>query len=294
MFTLLILIAVIIVGVLLFKRVSTELEKKACLSPKFPMTKDMNQFAGREEIRIVIMGDTGSGDENQRGVAELLADVKARHGCDLVLLLGDNFIQHGVKDINDEQFQNKFEKIYDVDLPFYAVLGNHDLRGSWRAQVAYSNLSSRWLMPDVNYQFEAGPVFMQGINTSCTFCSLWTLFKKSTRPWRVVFGHRPFITSGRHRGMVGFERWVISKSKPDFYFSGHNHILEHLSAEGIEAIVSGGGGNPIHEIQDQEHPQRHYFLQDMGVVWLHFTPSKVDCRFFDLNRQVVHSFEKSK
>ena len=68
-------------------------------------------------------------------------------------MMGDNFIQHGVENLDDPQFQEKFEKVYTQKVPFYPVLGNHDLQGNWRAQVEYTNHSERWTMPDSSYDF---------------------------------------------------------------------------------------------------------------------------------------------
>ena len=48
-------------------------------------------------------------------------------GFGFVVLLGDNFYEDGVASVDDPQWQTKFEDPYaNIDLPFYAVLGNHD------------------------------------------------------------------------------------------------------------------------------------------------------------------------
>ncbi|MBF0290327.1 MAG: metallophosphoesterase [SAR324 cluster bacterium] len=281
-------------GIALYIYAKKEMGKKACLNPRKIKPGSLDVSPQSSEIRILLFGDAGSGDANQKKVAESSAQTCAEKGCDLVLLLGDNFIMDGVSSVNDPQFQYKFEEIYPHDLPFYAVFGNHDLRGSWQAQIDYTDISKRWNMPNVNYTFEAGPVFIQAINTSCTFCSLWTLFKPSEKPWRLIFGHRPLVTSGRHRGMTAFERSVIKASKPDFVLSGHNHILEHIEQDRIDHIVSGGGGAPIHEIPEKTHPERHFFIQDFGYVWMHLTPSQANVHFYNDDGNEIYHFTRTK
>lgn len=280
--------------VALYIYVPRELERKACLATKTFAGQNFDIKPEQDELRILLLGDTGSGNEEQRQIAEASAKTCQEQGCDLVLLLGDNFIQEGVSGLDDPQFDNKFESIYSHDLPFYAVLGNHDLRGDWRAQIDYTKMNQRWMMPDVNYTFTGGPVLFKAINTTCTICSLATIFGKNPKPWKIVFGHRPLVTSGRHRGMIALERWLIRKAKPDFMFSGHNHILEHLTYEGIDQIVSGGGGNPIHPIREKNHPLRKYFLQDLGYVWVHFTSSEAKVHFYDKLGQEVYCFTRNK
>ncbi len=281
-------------GIVIYIYAKKEMTKKACINPRTIKSGSLDISPQSPEIRILVLGDAGSGDECQKKVAESSAQTCSDKGCDLVLLLGDNFIMDGVSSVNDSQFQYKFEDIYPQDLPFYAVFGNHDLRGSWKAQIDYTDISKRWKMPNVNYTFDAGPAYIQAINTSCTFCSLWTLFKPSQKPWRIIFGHRPRVTSGRHRGMTAFERAVVKASKPDFMLSGHNHILEHIYQEGIDHIVSGGGGAPIHKIPEKDYPGRNFFIQDFGYVWLHLTQTQARVHFYNDDGKEIYHFTRSK
>lgn len=269
------------------------LEQKACLNPyRDPLPfKALNGDA--EELKILILGDTGSGDDNQQRVADSSAKTCEIQGCDLVLLLGDNFIQKGVEHTEDPQFFSKFEDIYPHQVPFFGILGNHDLKGNWRAQIEYTRKSQRWFMPNVNYVFDAGPVYLQAINTSCTICALWTLFKSSRKPWRVIYGHRPFMTSGCHRGMTWVERQIIRWSKPQFVISGHNHLLEHLHYKGMDQIVSGGGGTPLPKDKKNPSSYTQFIFEDFGYVWMHFTPTQVKTHYYAANGEEIYSFVRN-
>jgi hypothetical protein len=48
---------------------------------------------GRGHLLLISVGDTGTGNEEQFEVANGMAKVCRESGCDLVLLLGENFIQ---------------------------------------------------------------------------------------------------------------------------------------------------------------------------------------------------------
>ena len=249
---------------------------------------DINPDAG--EIKILWLGDTGSGSEEQKQVALASARTCEQKGCDLAFLLGDNFIQNGVNGVDDPQFQSKFEQIYPQQIPFYAILGNHDLTGNWRAQIHYTNQSERWMMPDVNYQLNAGPVFIQAINSTCTIRSIWTIFKKTEKPWRVLCCHRPFVSNGRHPGMLWLEKLLVRRSGARLVISGHNAGLEHLKHYEIDQIVSGGGGTELPDFVDQQSPFSLFHAHSLGYVWTSFTPRSATAIFHDQNGEEIYRF----
>ena len=113
-------------------------------------------------IEFLAIGDMGTGEEGQMKVATAMKKVCDSLHCDFVMGLGDNIYDAGVKSVNDEQFNSKFEEPYeDLDLPFYMALGNHDNSGlspgdgafNYRGdlQVLYARSeerkSDKWRMP---------------------------------------------------------------------------------------------------------------------------------------------------
>jgi len=280
-------------GLLFFVALYRELTTKACLNPK--AKSPLPEFKPMDEVKVLIVGDQGSGDKCQAQVAEALEKIAAEKGADLVLLLGDNFIQHGIKDTEDRQVQSKFESVYNLDLPFFAVLGNHDFKGNWRAQIELTDKSSRWYMPSSTYFFEAGPVAFYGINTTCSICSIFSLFKKTKKPWRIAFGHHPMVSTGRHGGMLKSEQWVIRKAKIDSYLSGHHHLLEHILLEGgLDQITSGAGGTNLNEKKERHHPGKQFYLLDHGFVWAKFTETQADYLFYDKTGELRYQFDRQK
>ena len=101
-----------------------------------------------------------------------MAKVCEESGCDLVLLLGDNFYPSGVVSVDDLQFKTKFEEVYrNIKIPFFVVLGNHDVKQDALSQVIYSLMSSTWRMPNYEYSFKTEDVRFFGLNTNCPFAS---------------------------------------------------------------------------------------------------------------------------
>ena len=193
-----------------------------------------------KEVRFIVMGDTGEGNERQYKVAEAIRQKCERDGCDFAILLGDNIYDVGVTSTMDAQWTAKFEDPYkNLDMPFYAVLGNHDNggfltqflgdtfagagaefeRGNY--QVDYTRFSSKWKMPGRTYDFAAGPAHFFALDTNDMVWSLLnngaearTQVQVDTLPakidqapetWRIAFGHHPFLSNGQHGDAGAYE-----------------------------------------------------------------------------------------
>jgi hypothetical protein len=176
-------------------------------------------------VKFVVMGDTGEGNTDQRAVGERIRDVCAADGCDFVLLLGDNIYDDGVASVDDPQWQTKFEEPYrDIDLPFWAVLGNHDYGGDviginapgigneWDKgpiEVQYTERSAKWRMPDTHYTLTVGHVGFIMLDTNSLMWgdtthgdqAMWlptALEEVAGARWVFVAGHHPYRSNGTH------------------------------------------------------------------------------------------------
>lgn len=119
-----------------------------------------------DRVRIVAIGDAGTGSKQQRFVGEAIGQVCAEQRCDFVIGMGDNIYDAGPKSVKDQQFEDKFEKAYrGLKLPFFMVLGNHDSSGlsagdggfnaRGQIEVDYQAYSDIWTMPDRYYEIAA-------------------------------------------------------------------------------------------------------------------------------------------
>jgi hypothetical protein len=185
-----------------------------------------------EEVRFVAIGDQGEGNEAQRAVAVAIRDHCAAHGCDFVVLLGDNFYDSGVESVDDAQWNMKFEEPYrDIDLPFYAVLGNHDYGGDLFGietgglgnefmrgpiEVAYTERSDKWEMPATYYTVRRGSVGLIMLDTNSILWANTTngdqkawwetaMTEVAGAEWVIVFGHHPYRSNGRHGNAGSYE-----------------------------------------------------------------------------------------
>jgi hypothetical protein len=222
-------------------------------------------------VRFAALGDTGRGNTEQGQVATALRNKCVAERCDFVVLLGDNIYDSGVVSTTDPQWQTKFELPYqNVDLDFWAVLGNHDYGGNGAGneftkgqhQVDYTLVSDKWQMPDNFYRQAFEHVELFALDTNLQYYGMdadqesafpsW--LAASSARWKIALGHHPYLSNGPHgnagnydgvpgRG-AGIEDFFDDHlcGEVDVYLSGHDHSLQWLAdATCAELIVSGAG-----------------------------------------------------
>jgi len=271
-------------------------------------------------VRFVALGDAGEGNDAQYAVSTAIETVCADRGCDFALYLGDNFYDSGVDDVYDPQFASKFEDPYaNLDLPFYVVLGNHDLGLDglgvkfWKGPiyVDYEAHSTKWNMPAVYYSFEVENVKFYGLNTTDIFFGfgadqeLWIADEFINRSpeveWNIGFGHHPYVSNGRHGNAGTYEG--IPAAIPyteiprgqyvkdffdagacgnlDVYFSGHDHNRQWVGeACGTEFVVSGAGAKTT----DLEGRGNFTLFEDdtkEGFAWIEIDGRTLTGAFYD-------------
>lgn len=237
-------------------------------------------------LSFFALGCAGAGNEGQKIVAESMAETAEKYRTDFVLYLGDNFYGRGVKSIEDPQWKEKFEEVYHQDalqMPFNAVLGNHDYYLNPEAQVEYTKTSGRWHMPARYYSFKQAvsketEVEFFGLDTNLLLYGeadsqlIWLMEKleASRASWKVVFGHHPLYSGAYKREKEQLRLRLIlepllKKYGVDLYLSAHNHNIELFRQEGIYYVVSGAGSRPRDVAW---HESASFAGADLGFVWV--------------------------
>jgi tartrate-resistant acid phosphatase type 5 len=234
-----------------------------------------------EELKILVFGDSGTGDEIQFKVAQSMKDFCAKHGCHLALMLGDNIHPAGVTAVNDPQFTEKFEIPYaGLELPIFAILGEHDWGRkdkmyNWQAQIDYTKKSKYWRMPSDVYTLTIGDVKIIALNTNSFPVSqvqkswLKKELEESKALWTLVMGHKPIFSYGYH-GDTDFmiaDVLPLLCGKVDLYLSAHEHKQQVLQADcGLPLVVSGSAGKLRPE--EETGPRALFNLTEPGFAYL--------------------------
>lgn len=199
------------------------------------------------------------------GMPKIAKEINA----EFVLALGDNFYEGGIHtDEYDPRFNETFEVVYSdesLQIPFYAVAGNHDHYGNVTAQIWYSNHSSRWTMPDYYYTFTKffntssgdrsaqfvmidtvmfeGPSYEEnGVLIEPTgplepqkaaemYDWLVNTLKASTADYIWVGGHYPVWSICNHGPSPGLVKWIrplLEQYNVTGYIAGHDHCQAFL------------------------------------------------------------------
>ncbi len=287
-------------------------------SPEIEFSKD--------GLHFLAIGDFGSGNANQKAVAQGMATFAKTLNAPLtaVLALGDNFYgKH-----TPERFTNHFEEMYSkdgLDCPFYACLGNHDYgpkydsnQGPAKAQIqldyAKDNPQSRWKMPAKWYSLELPNakkplvkiIFLDGntIEGSLTpqeklaqkrFLEA-ELKKKTGARWQWVVSHFPMFSETVKRGdnskLIEQMGEYLKTNPISFFLTGHDHNLQHLEAEGFKTsfVISGAGGAGLYDVKPST---RGFTEKILGFTHLHVARDKTTVQFIDTESRCLHAFQRS-
>lgn len=282
-----------------------------CRDPHWesPIRMTIGQVNG-EMSRFLAVGDFGTGGLSQYAMAEAMVKVCEQQGCDFVLGLGDNFYPDGVSSIKDEKFQSAFEDPFaGLEIPFYMVLGNHDVEQteSSRSQIAYA--SERWKLPGRWYAFHVGPVRFVALDTTGSGARRgdrqlnwidYVLSAPGDARWTVAYGHHPLYSNGAHGNAAGesakwLQQAVCGSETVDLYLAGHDHDLQWLAAKpdecrDTEFIVSGAGARP--RALDGWANAAHFMQgRTLGFFWFEATADTLIGRAYDADGTVL--FERT-
>ena len=283
-----------------------------------------NLFAAEPQspgLNFLLVGDWGRhGENHQQEVATQMGLTAKAANSRFIISVGDNFYDNGVKSVDDPQWQSSFEQVYQaasLQVPWHAILGNHDYHGNCDAQIEYSRTSKRWHMPARYYirtehiddtttadffYLDTTPMALAADdkavprealkNQDLTKQITWleAALAASTAPWKIVIAHHPVYSGGVHGDtpfVIGHVLPLLEKYKVQAYFNGHDHDLQHLQAGKINLFCTGAGSK-VRETKSTEHTK---FAEGgtSGFVSASLYADKLDVQMIDRQGQVLYT-----
>jgi hypothetical protein len=198
---------------------------------------------------FVVYGDTRQGGD---AAGQLVQRIVAEQP-DFVVHTGD-FVRKGD---DEDAWRTSFAEQAPLlsSLPFFPVLGNHEVWGDVGGQYAqkffaalrgpryyaFRLKNAMFIVLDGNAPGEAQTAWLherleEGSRTTHTF----------------VFVHQPPFSLGDHCGSAPAQaEWVrlFEHYRVRAVFAGHDHAYERMERNGVKYFVTGGGGAPLYDEQ---------------------------------------------
>ncbi len=218
----------------------------------------------KDKVKFIAIGDFGTGDDNQTGIAaQMLRDHKTSP-LDFVIAVGDNIYPDG----GGRHFEKKFERPYAglirEGVKFHAVLGNHDVKDGRGDQCRYPlfNMSGQ-----CHYTVKKGDGLAEFFMIDSTAFDMtqagWLegVLKESTAKWKIAVFHHPIYSSGGEHGSdLGLRSRIeplLTRYGVNVVLSGHDHVYERVKPQqGVQYFVTGAGGKVRHGDVDMRSPLR--------------------------------------
>lgn len=211
-----------------------------------PSTSPLFSFAA--------LGDVGTGNKGQHRVAGAMADRHNINPFSLFLLTGDNIYENGDIAKVGGAFEYPYRFFRTKSIPFYAVLGNHDIRtnnGEDQVQYRGYNMQGRYY----TFNKEIVQFFALDTNKNAPFSEQLAWLEEnlagSSAKWKIVFGHHPVYSSGVH----GNTARLVETLPPLFarygvrlYFNGHDHNYERTKPIGGTTYLTCGAGAKLRPV----------------------------------------------
>jgi predicted MPP superfamily phosphohydrolase len=218
----------------------------------------------KDKIKFIAIGDFGTGDDNQTGIAaQMLRDHKTSP-LDFVIAAGDNIYPDGGGRHFVKKFEHPYSGLIRDGVKFHAVLGNHDVRDGRRDQCHYPLFN---MNGGCYYTVKKGDGLAEFFMIDSTAFDMtqagWLegVLKESTAKWKIAVFHHPIYSSaeehGSDLGLRGRIEPLLTRYGVNVVLSGHDHVYERVKPQqGVQYFVTGAGGKVRHGDVNTRSPLR--------------------------------------
>ena len=197
-------------------------------------------------IRLAVVGDTGTGGEQQFQVADLIESHDEVVDFDWLVLLGDMIYEDGDPSLIDDVVLDPYAETLDGTTSLVPVLGNHDVRSE-----AGDEIMSKLGAPGRWYAISTELLHLVILDSTRPHDKdqlqfLHRTLQEADSEWVIVNLHHPPFSAGYHGSdqviqdvfVPVFEMYGV-----DLVLSGHEHDYQRSNPiNGITYVISGAGG----------------------------------------------------
>jgi predicted phosphodiesterase len=241
---------------------------------------------------FLVIGDSRSGDSIYKDIVASMTSSSSFASC--FIHLGDMIDSAG----DHNQWNNFLTMTAPIAriMPWYAVVGNHDV-DSIRSQQIYQDVMGS-PSDQLYYSFNKSDSHFIILNTEVPGQVeeiageqlAWLKRELQTYAdsahYLFVFTHRPPFPQGRYRGKnlanADELHQLFIQYGVDIVFSAHEHQYSFYQKDEMHYIVSGGGGAPIYRGGNAES-YHHYLLVEL------LPPDTIFIHIMDVHGKVIRT-----
>lgn len=252
------------------------------------------------DIKMIVVGDNRPDQSSapvQPSEFEDLIDLIILEQPHLVIMTGDYVLEVGTVHATNLDAWARFTDITDLlghYAPIYGVIGNHDT-GAWTGSVKSEYFLDAFEMynePSTYSSFDYAGIHIvlldseeQGLDQRITGTQYdWLVndLNSTEQPLKFVFAHRPLYPC-RHIGtsldsnQTERERLqqLFEQHNVTLFATGHDHLFNRLTVNGVVNIITGGGGAPLYQTS-WGGAYYHYLRIDASPNQVNFTTIGLD------------------
>jgi hypothetical protein len=186
------------------------------------------------------------------------------------------------------------------------------MTATWISQIEYTGHNWRWRMP--SHYFKVSELLADGTAVDFFFTDTHPIRRAyrnwvrlvyfppgeqvewlerelaaSRADWKIVVGHHPVYSGGRHGNTDGLiEQFVplFKRHGVQAYLNGHNHNLEHVVADGIHYLTSGAASQPK---PAAVIPGSRFAFSGLGFMNARLSRDFLAIEFFDAEAKPLHT-----
>lgn len=260
----------------------------------------------RDAYAFMVLGDSGTGNDNQRAVRDQMLRTYGTHHPEFLIHVGD--VHQGNGAAYDEVYFQIYEDLIQ-QMPFFLAIGNHDTYTDNGAPFLNDFVTPKTFHPDGRYYaHQWGDVYLINLDTNIPFArgsDQYNFLVEALRSpqreqsgWTVLYFHHPPYSeywpawegsqTVRRDLMPLFEQYGV-----DVVFNGHTHSYEYGELNGVHYVVTGGGGGNLDPFgRDFAHVSFSDAVFHFGLVKIR--GNRLDFEAIDMQGDVVHTFSIQK
>jgi hypothetical protein len=201
-------------------------------------------------FNFAVIGDFGTGGDEQAAVAKRMCKWRAYHSFVDVFTTGDNIYDSGRKERFEGRFWKPYSCLFDAGVRWHATLGNHDI-------IANGGLEElnepTFGMKARNYVVRRNGVRFVMVDSNALRMRWIRRHLRSRRGdrWTIVLFHHPVYSPGTTHGSTPGLRRLLNplfrRRGVDLVLNGHDHLYSVTKPiKKIRYLVTGGGGRDLY------------------------------------------------